>query len=157
MLAKEKRILFKKNSSNVIAAIFVLKKDGSVLLQHRDNKSGIRDPNIWGPPGGHLEDNETELSCAKRELSEETTYKVENLTFLKSVFDTTPNQPVIKVSLFWCLYDYIQVPKCNEGQDLRFVSRLEASSLPIKKFIIKAWDDALTEANISVKLPLVKN
>ena len=58
---------------------------------------------------------------------------------------------------FGVSYDYVQVPKCNEGQDLRFVSRLEASSLPIKKFIIEAWDDALTEANISVKLPVVKN
>ena len=157
MLVKEKHILSKENPSNIVAAIFVIRTDGSALLQHRDNKKGIRDPNIWGPPGGHVEDNETELTCAKRELFEETNYYEKNLTFLRTVYDETPGEPVYKVALFWCLFDYVQVPKCNEGQDLRFVSRLEASSLPIKKFIIEAWDDALTEANISVKLPVIKN
>ena len=46
---------------------------------------GIRDPNIWGPPGGHVEDNETELTCAKRELFEETNYYEKTLLFLDSL------------------------------------------------------------------------
>ena len=82
MLVKEKHILSKENPSNIVAAIFVIRTDGSALLQHRDNKKGIRDPNIWGPPGGHVEDNETELTCAKRELFEETNYYEKTLLFL---------------------------------------------------------------------------
>ena len=156
MQVKVKHIL-SKSYVGVVAAIFVIKSDGAALLQHRDNNIEIRDPNIWGPPGGHVEDNETELSCARRELSEETNYREENLIFLKTVYDESPSQPIYKVSLFWCLYDYIQEPKCNEGQDLRFVSRREATALPIKRFILEAWDDALTEANISVTLPVVKS
>ena len=43
---------------------------------------GIRDPNIWGPPGGHVEDNETELTCAKRELLKKQTTMRKTLLFL---------------------------------------------------------------------------
>ena len=158
MLVKEELILSETFAGEIVAAIFVLKKDGSALLQHRDNKLGIRHPNMWGPPGGHVEDNETELNCAKRELFEETDYYEENLNFLKYVLDDEATQyPVYKVALFWCYYDYSQVMKCKEGQNLRFVSRSEATSLYIRKFILDAWDHALGEANIFVKSPKKKS
>ena len=136
----------------VVAAIFVLREDGAALLQHRDNKLNIRHPMMWGPPGGHVEENETELTCAKRELFEETDYFEENLSFLRYVIDDTRQYPSYKVALFWCCYDNAQIPRCKEGQNLRFVSRLEAKNLYIKKFILDAWDEVLIKADISVKL-----
>ena len=108
-----------------MAAIFVIRTDGSALLQHRDNKKESAILIFGDHLRDHVEDNETELTCAKRELFEETNYYEKNLTFLRTVYDKTPGEPVYKVALFWCLFDYVQVPKCNEGQDLRFVSRLE--------------------------------
>ena len=149
---REKHILSETfNGSS--CCYFCLKEDGAALLQHRDNKLNIRHPMMWGPPGGHVEKNETELICAKRELFEETDYFEENLSFLRYVIDDTRQYPSYKVALFWCFYDKSQILTLFTSRNLRFVSRLEAKNLYIKKFILDAWDEVLVKANISVKLP----
>lgn len=44
-------------------------KNNKVLLLQQSTKS--RHPNKWGPPGGHLEKNETPTETCKREVKEE--------------------------------------------------------------------------------------
>ncbi len=48
------------------------------------------DPFAWGLPGGKVEDDESELECARRELAEETGvrlyYCIENRVLLKEIF-----------------------------------------------------------------------
>ena len=102
MPVREKHILSETLVMETVAAIFVLREDGAALLQHRDNKLNIRHPMMWGPPGGHVEANETELTCAKRELFEETDYFEENLSGeiqSRITTDTTLIQSVIGSSV----------------------------------------------------------
>ena len=66
------------NRVDVVAAVFLIRPDGSVLLQHRDDKPGLRHANMWVPPGGHCEPGETPRECAQREFLEETCYEWPN-------------------------------------------------------------------------------
>ena len=49
--------------------IFVLDKKGNVLLLNRQNEPAL---GTWCGVGGHIENNETALQCAIREMKEET-------------------------------------------------------------------------------------
>lgn len=52
-------------------AVIVVDRRGRVLLQERDERAPIA-PEHWSYPGGHLEEGETFLDGAVRELAEET-------------------------------------------------------------------------------------
>lgn len=60
-------------------AVLVKNSKGEVLLLKRKNKLGN---GCWGPPGGHLEKNESIVFCAKRECKEEIGIDVKELSFL---------------------------------------------------------------------------
>jgi len=64
------------------AATMVLRRDRAALLQHRDDKPGLRNAGMWGLPGDHAESGESMLDCARRELREETEYNASDLRFL---------------------------------------------------------------------------
>ncbi|KHD72815.1 RNA pyrophosphohydrolase [Actinoplanes utahensis] len=55
----------------VIACTLLVDRDGALLLQLRDDKAPYF-PNVWGLPGGSVEEGETPLEGAVRELWEET-------------------------------------------------------------------------------------
>lgn len=52
-------------------AMVVLHHQGRVLLQHRDNRPDVAWPGHWGIFGGHIDDGETPLQAARREMREE--------------------------------------------------------------------------------------
>lgn len=54
------------------SAVIVADSQGRVLMQLRDDRPGIFYPNRWGLPGGALEEGESFLDGALRELVEET-------------------------------------------------------------------------------------
>lgn len=116
------------------------KKDGALLLQHRDNKKKIRYPNIWGTPGGHLMPNETYINCIKREMIEETGYKLKNVKYFKTFIDK-PNRNFneTKVKLYWEIYDNYQQIKCNEGQEMKFFLPQEILNIKIVKIVQESW------------------
>jgi len=122
--------------------ILLLRKDGALLLQHRDNKKSITHPNMWGSPGGHVNPNETYLKCAIRELFEETGYTNKNLNYL-STFVEPSKHGLMKVKLYWELYDNIQAINCYEGQSIRFVLPEEAEKMNIVQVINVAWKKIL--------------
>lgn len=129
-----------------VAAIIVLRRDGAALLQHRDDKPGLRHAGMWVPPGGHAESGESMLDCARRELREETEYDATDLRFLLSLDDTVEGWPPYQLTFFWCWYDGIQSVACHEGQALAFVERAAAENYPIPTYLINAWDAALAAA-----------
>ena len=57
-----------------IAAAILIGTCGRLLLQQRDDKSGILYPGRIGLFGGHRQGKETFLDCVQREIHEETGY-----------------------------------------------------------------------------------
>ncbi len=137
-----------------VAAILLLRRDGAALLQHRDNKPGLRHANMWGPPGGHAEPGESMSDCARRELQEETGYNPSDIHFLTSYDDLVEGWPVYRLNLFWCWYDGVQPITCHEGQGLAFIERTAAANYPIPAFILSAWDAALAAAGLTTEKTL---
>ena len=65
---------------SVIAGAFLI-KDGKVLLLKQNSKDYQHQPNKWGPPAGHGEENEGLEETLRREVKEETNLdiKIEGL------------------------------------------------------------------------------
>lgn len=59
-------------SMQLIAQVILVRTDGAIVLQQRDNKPGITNPGAITPFGGNVEPGETPLQAAYRELQEET-------------------------------------------------------------------------------------
>jgi len=106
-------------------AVILVKSDGSVLAQHRDNKKTILGPDTWCAIGG-ARDKEEDIDLKKtgaRELKEETGYKInpEDFKFLaRDEYITEKGTPVER-TIFWALYDGRQEINCYEGQAIRFI------------------------------------
>ena len=129
----------------------VLRRDGAALLQHRDNKPGLRNGGMWVPPGGHAEPDESILECARRELREETEYDAPDLRFLLSFDDIVEGWSAYLLTIFWCWYDGVQPVVCHEGQALAFVERSMAVNYPIPAYVLNAWDAALAAARATTE------
>ena len=44
---------------SIVGALFLLRDDGALLLQLRDEKPNLRHAGMWVPPGGHIEADES--------------------------------------------------------------------------------------------------
>lgn len=124
-----------------IAAVALVRDDGSVLLQLRDAIPGLPNAGEWVFPGGHGAPGESEHAAACRELEEETAYRVERLERLGALSGTALAGVV---SLYGAEYDGHQVIRCLEGQEMRWVARSEAERLPAPAFVLSAWDELVT-------------
>lgn len=128
-----------------VATVFLVRPDGSVLLQHRDDKPGLRRANQWVSPGGHLESGEVPEVCARREFLEETGYRCAALHYVglrKDLFE----DGLLLLHVFWEQYDGVQPLSCFEGQEVRFVSRHDSVALDIPAVILSCWDEVLSLA-----------
>ena len=130
-----------------VGAVILLRRDGAALLQHRDNKPGLRNAGMWAPPGGHAEPGESIFECARRELCEETAYDASDLRFLMAFDDIVDGWPAYQLTIFWGWYDGIQSVVCHEGQALAFIQRTMAANYPIPHYLLDAWDAALAAAH----------
>jgi 8-oxo-dGTP pyrophosphatase MutT (NUDIX family) len=138
--------------SDRVAAVVLLREDGAALLQHRDDKPGLKHSGKWTPPGGHCEAAEGLEACARREFYEETRYRLGALHHLLDFVDEPPGTRASHVTVFWSLYDGKQAVECHEGQGLAFIRRADASSIPIPPYLVGVWDKALEafeEAQVS--------
>jgi ADP-ribose pyrophosphatase YjhB (NUDIX family) len=111
-------------------------RNEEVLLQLRDDKPSIRDPGLWVLPGGHVEENESLRSAARREFHEETSVMVTDLTFRCLLLEGS--EPVQPASELW-FFSGEHVPgtnyRCLEGQALEFIPIAEISVLPTTPYL----------------------
>ena len=130
-----------------VAAVIVLRRDGAVLMQHRDDIPGLSDAGKWVMPGGHREPPESLETSARRELLEETGYRCGELKQL-AVFKRHDDDgwPSCQLTVFWTWYDGVQPVHCLEGQALKFILREEAHSYGIRPILIEVWDKAIAQA-----------
>lgn len=130
-----------------VAAIWVLRRDGTALLQHRDDKPGLRHAGLWVPPGGHADPGESMSECARRELKEETEYDAPDLRYMMTLNRVHEDGVAFQVTYFWCWYDEVQTIVCHEGQELAFVKRSDAPEYQLLDFLVDVWDSALAAAS----------
>ncbi len=136
-----------------VAALFLLRDDGALLMQHRDDKPGLRLANRWVPPGGHCEEYESAEDCVRREFLEETGYSCDELNFLVSFMDDNAEGfPPYPLAVFWARYDGVQSVKALEGQAMEFVERGRASAYEIPQYLIELWDRAIIALNHKLEI-----
>ncbi|GIW78855.1 MAG: hypothetical protein KatS3mg105_0662 [Gemmatales bacterium] len=130
--------------SRAVGTVFLLRRDGSVLMQHRDDKPNLCRPGMWVPPGGHRNPNEPMAACARREFLEETGYDCDDLRWLTTVIDDPGGGwPAYPLYVYWAFYDGKRPLHCLEGQALKFLNRNEAKDYPIPPLIFELWDRVL--------------
>jgi 8-oxo-dGTP pyrophosphatase MutT (NUDIX family) len=125
-----------------ISTVFLLKEDGSLLLQLRDNIPTISRPGYWVIPGGHCEEGEDKEACAYREFYEETNYRCNDLKFLDTVLDNADGYKYW-LHMYWTMYDKKQTIECLEGQVLKFVKRSEGEKYIKIDILLEYWDKIL--------------
>ena len=98
-------------------AIIVIDKD-KFLLQLRDDKQNIKDPNLWGLFGGSIKKNEKPIKALTREVEEEINIKVYKIKKFCKIF--------YKKDMMECYIYIININKprikLNEGQDFGYFS-----------------------------------
>lgn len=110
---------------------------GALLMQERDDHP-ILDPGRWGLPGGHLDDGETFLAGAVRELEEETgvTLPPEALTLVAEVrvdhTDTYGSHDRMRFFAARTDLDDAGVD-CREGRQMVFVDAATVPDLPLTR------------------------
>lgn len=108
-----------------------IEKDGAYLMMHRVKKKNDMNKDKYVGIGGKLEENETPLDCAIREIKEETGLTAKNLlyrgivTFVSNIYGTE------KMHLFTTNdFDGNIKQDCQEG-DLVWIKKQDVYSLPI--------------------------
>ncbi|MDP3093366.1 MAG: MFS transporter [bacterium] len=112
---------FAKEEGIRSAGVVLIRKDGAILMQKRDNKSNIVFPDHWCLPGGKIRIGEIAPEAASRELKQETGYQAKSLSFLTEESYSLPAGGKVTRHIFWAEYDNFQKIKCSEGEKMEFL------------------------------------
>ncbi len=130
----------------LIATVVLLRADGAVLLQHRDDKPGLSRANQWVTPGGHIAAGEAPREAARREFFEETGYQCTTLNPLTPYPDCDGVRHFILYP-FWEWYDGKQEIQCYEGQAVLFTTVEERHLRAMPDIVATVWDAAWRAAS----------
>jgi 8-oxo-dGTP pyrophosphatase MutT (NUDIX family) len=126
-----------------VAAVGVILVDdrGRILLQLRDSHPLY--PHHWATVGGVVEAGESLEQAARREVLEETGYRLTSALFVGSSGELTlPHGERRHVTVFVAPYDRAQSVDCHEGLEIAFVNPSTLETLTIypgqKELILQA-------------------
>ena len=131
------------NNPKTVCAVVLLNRKDEALLQLRDKKDGLSASGLLVFPGGHLDQNESLIDCAKREFLEETGYQCENLKYLLSIEDNFIYKEIKTLHIYYESYDFKKEYTCLEGVSLDFFSKEKAKELKMPFYLIHIWDLAI--------------
>lgn len=112
----------------IIEVVGAIIKDGDRYLvgQRAANKS---QGGLWEFMGGKIEPGETPEQALARECREELDLEIENERIIDSVIHEYPEK-TIRLTLIECTPKVGSLPRPNEHQDIRWVTREEMDSMP---------------------------
>jgi 8-oxo-dGTP diphosphatase len=113
----------KINGTNII----LLNDEQQVLLHLRDDKPEIPYPNMWGLPGGHIDEQETPEECILREVKEELGLelsKVQLFTAAERFYGTEHT--------YWAKAHFApETISLSEGQEIRWFSYRDIQNMQL--------------------------
>ena len=107
-----------------------LEKDEKYLMLLRNKKKNDPNSNKYIGVGGKLEEKESPIDCAKREIFEETGLIAQALDYRAVITFVSDKYPTEQMHLFTCK-DFSGIQKqCDEG-DLFWIDKAEVLKLPL--------------------------
>jgi len=110
-----------------------------ILLQHRDDRPGLRDSGLWVLPGGGVEVGESLIEAVQREFLEETGYQVLSPGYVVTIRDCHAQDPEVGfigyLHFFTTTFDGHSPPECLEGQALAFVKLNDVHELARPRYL----------------------
>ena len=104
--------------------------------------------NYWEFPGGKVEDQENHFDALTREFQEELDIEIINADFLFA-YETHLEDRILQIN-FWQINNYLNTPRGNEGQEIKWITAEEFSNyefLPSNQKIL----DFILKHDLSLK------
>jgi len=109
----------------------LLTKGDTLLLQHRDNKKGLPNANLWSLIGGEIDDRESKENSICREVLEEIGLNIENPTFLNEQHDFRNGNELVSYIFEDTIEKEIEELTLGEGQEIRYFNYQDVKNIEI--------------------------
>jgi 8-oxo-dGTP diphosphatase len=108
----------------IVVVAAVIEQDGLFLVTRR--QSGVHLAGMWEFPGGKIDPGETHADALRRELREELDTDID---VGEMIFQVTHDYPDRAIALYFYRCALRGVPRPLLGQEMRWATRIELSSL----------------------------
>jgi 8-oxo-dGTP diphosphatase len=113
-----------------VAKVIIYTGD-KILLQHRDSREDINNPDTWSLFGGELENGESPKGCVIREIEEEIGAKMSQLKIYSEQTRQESGRQVRDYIFGAKLTSPTSSLSLKEGQDMKFFTKRDLRSIDI--------------------------